>query len=569
MWRCSMSSPDRTRRSARAVAIALFVFLAASPAVAGAAPSPGTAARADSLIGAAVSAARNDEHARSIDLYRHAVEVDPDRRMEVAPALARELTWAGRYDEAEAELARYADQRPKDRDVLLHRALNASWAGRIDAAIEIYRALLHDAPEDLEASLGLARMLAWAGRLTDAEREYARTSARHAGISSAELGRAQVLNWSGRSREALRIYESVLGNEPGNEAALEGKVLAEKWIGRTDRALAALEERRDGGATAPAARRLETAIRKELAPRTTTQGDYFEDSQDFRLWSVRQEVTVYPEPLVRLSPSLSYRHEERPGEFDIDEVWAGLGAAWRLSTGLSLSGSATVIPDPAVAEGAPNAAGDLHLLIEPDDVLKVTLAGSRSLYTVMNRFTPEPRLDRLAGDAVGFAASRNIDTRSSIAVNYDYSMYGLAGDAAARFRHNGRARVRSSVLSGRPKMWMEFGYQHIDFNGWAPIGVWTPDRFQSWQLAVDTEWRPGAGWTLSGGLQGGTQREQQKDEAGQLAGDWAAFGGFTARLSGRIAGFDAYLGGGHANASFETGRGYRRSYLYAGVTRGF
>ena len=311
---------------------------------------------------------------------------------------------------------------------------------------------------------------------------------------------------------------------------------------------------------------MERNLRRDLRPHPGTYFDYYADSQNYRQWAARQEVSLNPTPLISLRPWVSYRHEERPAEFDFKETWFGLGASCRLSTALSLSGNAGVLPSRDPGTGYAPLTGEAYLGIQPADGTQMTLALSHNLFTVLNSAPAVPRRDRLVGSSYGFILSQKLDYRTAFTANYDYSTYDRTGDSSAHFRHNGRARVRTELHAGKPKLWVEAGYQHIDFNVYAPIGVWTPDRFQSAQLNLDTEWKPWPNWTVSGGLSGGTQREEQKNSAGALAGEWDEFGGFTALVSTQIGRVHAYVGGGHANSSFETGRGYRRSYGYTGLS---
>lgn len=532
-------------------------------------PAGGVAASAttptDSLLAAARVAAGEDRHGDSIDLYRRAGRDSTVREL-VAVDLARQLTWAGRMDESMAELEWYLARHPDDAPARLHFALNDSWSGRTEQALAEYRKVLAAAPGNRDAALGEARMLGWLGRLDASEEIYARLERRDPGNLEARLGRAQIANWKAESRRAWRLYDATLAVDPKNRDAREGRALAQSWIGRTDLALATLSRMESDGLATEGSRRLAGTIRREMRPQPGLRFDFFEDSQDYRLRAVRQDVALRPGPLLELRPWVSRKEESRPGDFDVEEFWAGLGLSWRLSTALTLSGGAGVLPSPDPGTDYAPVTGEAYFGIQPSDRTRVTLAWSRSLYTFLNRAPAVPRVDKLAGNSFGFVLSRQIDHRTSVTANYDYSLYILAGDTTAHFRHHGRVRLNREILAGPPKLSVEGSFLQIGFNRWAPIGVWTPERFQSAQAGLNLEWKIVPAVTLSGGLQGGTQREQEKDAGGTLRGDWDAFGGFTGLLSARAGGLDFFAGGGRANSTFETGRGYRRTYLYAGLS---
>jgi tetratricopeptide (TPR) repeat protein len=111
--------------------------------------------------------AERDQLNEAIRWHRLSVGLAPQDD-EGRVALARVLSWAGRYDEA---VATYDSVLARDvtwRDAALGRARTLAWAGRLDAAVQAYRGWLgaHDA--DAEAWTGLGQVLRWSGRPREA-----------------------------------------------------------------------------------------------------------------------------------------------------------------------------------------------------------------------------------------------------------------------------------------------------------------------------------------------------------------------------------------------------------------
>jgi tetratricopeptide (TPR) repeat protein len=104
------------------------------------------------------------------------------RRVALAPApdaradLARTLSWAGRFNEAEIEYLQLLAEQPGDAEALRGLARVATWRGDLGRGERLWHNLLEAAPADVDAHLGMSQVLRWTGRPRRAL-EHARTAA--------------------------------------------------------------------------------------------------------------------------------------------------------------------------------------------------------------------------------------------------------------------------------------------------------------------------------------------------------------------------------------------------------
>lgn len=204
---------NRSRRTAR-IALALAVVLAAPPLRGQERP-----ARAGIEAGdAAWDAGRRDE---ALARYREAVLADSVSSSRAVFRLASLHTERDQLDEAIRWHRQYVRLEPRDDEGRVALARVLSWAGRYDEAIATYDSVLARDATWRDAALGRARTLAWAGRLDTSVEAYRGWLGEHEADADAWTGLGQVLRWSGQAREASVALRHALAAAPAHRDAIE------------------------------------------------------------------------------------------------------------------------------------------------------------------------------------------------------------------------------------------------------------------------------------------------------------------------------------------------------------
>lgn len=500
----------------------------------------------DEAVRRARDAAGRDEHDEAIASYRAAIEEDPSRREELSLALARQLTWAGRYEEAVEELAWRLDRDPGAIDARLALALALSWSGRAGEALAEYRRVLSLDPANRDAAFGEARMLAWLGRFDDSVRAYDRLLAREEEFVEARLGRAQAVNWRGDHRRAAALYTEILLDRPDSDEAREGRAAAWNWAGLAGRALADLE-RVEGSSE------LAAAIRSAWRPGLGASVEISRDSDDFEQRALRVEGDAGIGHRARIRAFLLTERFTKPDRPDAEDSWIGIAGDVRLSPSWLSYGSVRALAVAAEGIGGFRGDGDLHLAWLPGDRLRIDAGYGRASFFTYER-SPD-RTGRLVGaDLVDGGVSLRPLRRTTLIFAAERGWF-----TDGNRRVNLRARVRHALLF-RPRLYLEVGGQWLDHDEDRAGGLWTPVGFHSLLVAPEIDWDLAAGWTVFSRIDTGLAR----DDASRTSAFLTAGGGvrFEARRL-RIE-----LRGGRADSNLETGRGYRRSFgLLAGRVR--
>ena len=197
----SVGLPKRGLMRRMLLCAALPIFLVASPAA---------AQEARSLLDQARQAAQSDRNRESADLFRRAIEADPNLRPQVLREYADQLTYSDRAGEAV----------PLYREVLASPALP---------------------PEERRRAMqGLALALAWSGQHEGAVRAYSEIIAADPADRQALIGRGRVQTWRNSYRAAEADFRRALVGDPGNEEALRGLAEAQSLQGHHREAIATL-----------------------------------------------------------------------------------------------------------------------------------------------------------------------------------------------------------------------------------------------------------------------------------------------------------------------------------------
>ncbi len=542
-----------------AIALALCGVVLAGQALAG----PGD------LLAHARAAALQDSHAVALRAYSELLAVEPALRDSLAPEIAAQLTWAGRYDEAIAEYQWFLGLHRDRIDAWLGRALAESWGGRTRAALVSYRQVLSLDPANRGARLGEARMLSWLGRLEDSQRSYRAQLRADPQDAEAWLGLAQVCAWQGENRRAREICQAVLERrpiapdwaglvwpkEPGIEnlpgqglpaaggeipaGAWELLALACRWSGRDDLALAALGAADEAGQESPAARRLEQDLRAHWVPRVTTALDVSLDSDDFAARSLRFEGEVPIRHRARMRLGVVDGRFDRPGATPQYDRWLYLGAEHRFSEPWYYSGQVRVqIDRPEGADYVPLEAS-LNGIWTPTDRLRVDLGASRATI-----FTFEYLPERVIAVQSGIGCTWRMPHALSLAGAFDYIDYSDDNE-----RVQGRAGLRWLTRPRRTRLELEAGSLFQDTRRWSGHGYWCPDENRAHFLRLGLELPLLRGIGLTGSLETGLGREAH--------GDWSAYTAYGLGAVGQLGRTRIEGRFGHSGPSERVREGYR------------
>jgi YaiO family outer membrane protein len=195
-------SPNVRTASSAVIGLALLLALAA----------PGSPQSRDNVRKALLAGAPETAIALALDALRG----DPSNA-EVRFLLAQAYARAGRWDEAEAILARLLAEHPADADLRVLEGRLLAWRGDTEGAERTFRSALELQPRSADALAGLADLASWRGE-SDAALDLCRRALdldpKHAGALF-RLG--TVLSWQGDYGRARRYLARALTLEPLNK----------------------------------------------------------------------------------------------------------------------------------------------------------------------------------------------------------------------------------------------------------------------------------------------------------------------------------------------------------------
>lgn len=204
------------------LAAALLAALPAGPATPFAGPQRLTAQQ---VADSAAEAWAAGDHPRARTLYTHRVAAD-SADVQALHRLGLLHAWENELGTAIPLLERVVRLAPST-DARMDLAKVLSWAGRYDAAEAAYHAILHADPASAEALRGLARVTTWRGNLAAGERLWQRVLDVEPDDADAHIGMSQVTRWRGKSRPALEHARAAARLRPGDRDVLEQLAWAE------------------------------------------------------------------------------------------------------------------------------------------------------------------------------------------------------------------------------------------------------------------------------------------------------------------------------------------------------
>ena len=490
-------------------------------------------------------AVARDDHGAAIAAFRLAAEEDPALGDTVAVALASQLTWIGRYDEAIAEFTRYLERHPRQIDAMMTLALAQSWSNRVKDALGTYRRVVALEPDNRDAAFGAARMLSWSGQLDASIRAYDALLKREPDFTDAAVARAHVVNWRGDHRRAAGLFTEVLQTQPASPPALEGRAAAWNWAGRPDRALADLAEVKRQGPTGRDAIGLERAIRMAWSPGATVGVDLSRDSDSFQNLTTRLDEEIPVALRARVHVSMVRGSYEKPKRPTVEDLWVGLNGEARLSDAFMVYGNGQLLAHRPTGVSGTRGTGDAHLAWLPHDRIRVDAGYGRAGIFTYER-SPDGTARYVDADLFDLGVSVRPYWRSTLTLTLDRGFYSDGNE-----RLNARARIRQTLLS-KPRLCFEVGGQWLNFEKDLDRGLWTPRGFRSYLVAPEAEWNPRP-WIL---LFGRIDMGHAGDRASKVIPYLTSSAGI--RIERGVLRFE--LRGGRADSNVETGRGYRRSF---------
>jgi tetratricopeptide (TPR) repeat protein len=430
----------------------------------------------DEVAEAARAAARSDRHQESIEAFRRAIELDPERRREWLPELADQLTWSGDPGAAvplyEESLGAAASPEA-ERQTRLHLALALSWDGRLAESLATYDELLERDPADREARLGRARVLSWMDRQGPALAEYEAVLRDHPGDVEALRGIGRVQSWRGRQREASRRMEELRAAHPNDRQGTA--ILAESldWMGRPDRAERVLREQL---AADPADSRSAALLGDlELRQRPAARVDWRESHQSDGLRITRTSIDSrfhFGDGRTLAGPSYELAAFD-PDDSPVKDIMVnrpGIHAAHRLGDAAAWTGRffVDVIETRGASGDHVRPTWDTFVTLWPNDLLRFDVGSSRST------FDDESSL-RNGATAVyaNFSMDVQPDELTRFTTRFNWGEYSDGNERAW-----GQVEVERRVWH-HPRVLAGLRYTGFGFDHYEPTGYWNPDAYHS------------------------------------------------------------------------------------------
>jgi tetratricopeptide (TPR) repeat protein len=505
----------------------------------------------DEAVEAARAAARADRHQESIDTFRRALELDPERRRELLPELADQLTWSGSPGEAVPlyrEALAAAEGPEAERRARLGLALALSWDGANAEALAEYDALLARDPSDRQARLGRARVLSWMDRQGPAFAEYEAVLRDHPDDLEAARGVGRVQSWRGRQRDASARMEALLGAHPHDRQATV--ILAESldWMGRPDRAERVL---RDQVAADPADSRSARLLDDiEFRQRPALRLDWKESHQsnDLRITTTELDSRFqFGDGRSFAGPRYAF-HVFDPDGSPAKEILVarpGLQAGHRFHDAFAWNGAffVDVIETRGASGDHLRPTFDTFFTYWPNDTLRFDVGASRTT------FDNEQSLRD--GETATYAnASMDVrpDELTLLTTRFNWGAYS---DGNSRTWWQLEAERR---LWNHPRLSAGFRYTGFDFARIEPSGYWNPDAYHANELLLRASDRVGERLRWYVGGSGGYEIQRRgSDKAIWSAGASLAYQ--IVRQTELEVAYDFFSSRTAASSGFERGTG--------------
>lgn len=402
--------------------------------------------------------------------------------VDVAPTIesARRAAQANRNEEAATLFGQAIAQSPQGRrDWLAEYADQLVYSGRAAGAVPLYQEILQSPRSDaerLQALKGLGLAWLWTDRPSAARPIYELVLREQPADADASRNLGRALSWGGRQREAIEHLRRHLLRHPGDEEARVQMAQALAWMGRPDQARATLKGL--GGADA---RRLDSALERDLAPRTTVGGQRSTQSDNLEIRAARaQQTFTFDQGRGMAGVRVERFDYELEGADGARVTRPMVLARYRFSDGWEWNGEAG--RQRTRSGGGPDTEFTAHntwLTWWPDDQVRVDFSSARGDFDNL-RSLRMGLTHRDQGVSVDYTPTE----RLRATVRLQRSAYS-DGNRRAFGQLEGEYRWRT-----HPEVWAGLRYTRFEFDRQLDNGYFNPLRFQSLLGTLRLAWRP-------------------------------------------------------------------------------
>jgi tetratricopeptide (TPR) repeat protein len=433
---------------------------------------PASAQDTRSLIEQARAAAQSNQNREAADLFRRAIDGNPDLRAEVLREYADQLTYSDRAGEAvplyREVLSAPALASEERRRAMQGLALALGWSGQHEQAARTYGEILAADPSDRQALIGRGRVQTWRSRYREAEADFKAALAGDPNNAEAIRGLAEAQSLQGHHRDAIATLRPITG-QSADAASLYLLARTESWLGRQDlsegtvgRLLAAQPDHAE-------ARKLQREVDIARAPLTETSVRHSEQSDQSDFTQISAWQSFFPSGALSMAGVGYDLYLFRPeGGTDIDVHRPAIQGRLRYSPWGEINGQV-----------------GLNIEREPGETDHILT------YTLYTTLTPS---DRLRFDA---GVSRNtFDNIRSMLLDVTATNYGLSTDIGSdaglkgslrgsisdfsdgNERYWGQAELRQRLL-WRPNLFAGLRYTSFRFSQLLDNGYFNPRSLQA------------------------------------------------------------------------------------------
>jgi tetratricopeptide (TPR) repeat protein len=503
--------------------IALFIFYLA---LNGSAFAQAPALSAQSLADQALAKARSGQHAEALNLYHQALAEDPanqailrdyavvlgwseqygeaisvitnlrtvenDQPVWALQEFARSYLFGGGAADALSTLNELVKRGDRSESTLTRRALALRWLGRPAEAIEAYRQASALYPNSVDPTVGIAYSLADEKKLKKAL-EVLDSQPGLDGDVQVMKARIRILNWMGRHYEAQRLLANIPSDRADDRDVLEDRIAAARWGGNpveAARDLITLSSMFPGESSA----RLQKDFRTEFGNSIMPSVRYADDSDGLIDRTAAVDVSFHLNPAHALRIGYQYRILEQQQPLD----WKRFELGWTGTVHRRLTFYTTVsgieYEKPMVDR---KVLGDASVTFVAGDRLRFSGGGGSIVMDAYNAVRNEVTAPFGFGEVL-------VSPTSATSLKARYSRYSFT-DNVNRDRLD--LELTHSILAESPVRlnvgWrsnlMRHDAQTDDF--------YSPSRFQSHLMALESNGRIASGLDFSAEIAGGWQLE--------------------------------------------------------------
>lgn len=428
---------------------------------------PAGSADAAFLLSRAREAARQDRNQVSADLFARAIAQAPQRRAELLPEYADQLTYSSRAGQA-VPLYREALQsapagEPRQR-LLRGLGLALLWSDQPGPARDVYETLLRERPGDADAQRNLAR----------------------------------ALSWSGRQRDAQVVLQDLLQRHPQDREARVQLAESLYWMGRTDRAIEVLQH--PSLQQEASALRLRESLSQGLKPRTQVEGLRSTQSDELDIDTLRfsHEMALADGRGAAGLRVARIDFEREDGTDAVRLTRPAVYGRWRFSDAAEINAElGTERIEPRGGGAYDKAVYSTWLTWWANDQVRMDASSSRVSF------------DNLRSLRLGITAIQNavsMDFAPDERQRYNLrAERGLYSDGNRRWTGQASGEWRAHL---KPEVWLGLRHARTSFEQRLDNGYFNPDRVQVTQatLRLNHRFAADSAWTVSAFLAAGRER---------------------------------------------------------------